>query len=448
MNTPSMIELHEKPPRTGFALFFALPIFAWALYDAANTIFSSNIVTIFFPFYMTEVVGGNEELNQLASTFISYTNAVASFFLVLFSPLFGVWMDRTGKKMVYLLPFTLITIISTFLMGVAALYRLPGSLFGLPLSVALVLLFFMIAKFFYNSSLVFYDTTISDLGNPKEIPLISGWGVAIGYVGTLIGLLVYPLAKDHSALAFIPSALLFLLLSLPFFLSYKDKPSEEKKDAKIPWVKGYREILTTFREMRNYRGIFTFMLAYFFFNDAIATAIAMMAVYAKAVVHFSSSQFIFLYLVSTISSIVGSFLFGFIARKTGAKMAVVSVAVLLVVALAMATFAVSKAMFWVAGSLYGVAMGSMWVTSRTLIVELSPPEKRGEFFGLFAFSGKLSAIVGPALYGTVTLLLKDLGNVASRTALGSLMVMVFIGLVVMFFVKTNSSKAERHSTSV
>ncbi|MBE3553687.1 MAG: MFS transporter [Thermicanus sp.] len=440
MSTPPITELHGKPPRRGFALFFALPIFSWALYDAANTIFSSNIVTLFFPLYMTEVVGGNEQLDQVASTFISYTNAIASFFLVLFSPLFGVWMDRTGKKKAYLLPFTMITVISTLLMGVAALSRLPGSLFGLPLSVALVLLFFMIAKFFYNSSLVFYDATISDLGNPAEIPLISGWGVAMGYVGTLIGLLVYPIAKDHAALAFIPSALLFLLLSLPFFLNYKDEPSLKKQDAKIPWIKGYREILTTFREMRNYRGIFTFMLAYFFFNDAIATAIAMMVVYAKAVVQFSGSQFIFLYLVSTISSIIGSFLFGFIARKIGAKMAVVNVAILLVIALALATFAVNQAMFWVAGSLYGIAMGSMWVTSRTLIVELSPPEKRGEFFGLFAFSGKLSAIVGPTLYGTITLLMQNMGDVASRTALGSLMVMVFIGLIIMFFVRTNPSK--------
>jgi len=87
-------------------------------------------------------------------------------------------------------------------------------------------------------------------------------------------------------------------------------------------------------------------------------------------------------------------------------------------------------MFWAAGVIYGISMGSMWVTSRTLIVELSPPDKRGQFFGLFAFSGKVSSIVGPVLYGTITLLLQDQGTLASRVALGSLLVMVVIGLVV------------------
>lgn len=439
MSMPSLSTPDDQPVRRGFALFFALPVLSWALYDAANTIFSSNIVTIFFPFYMKEAIGGNAQLDQVASTFVSYTNAIASFFLVLFSPLFGVWMDRTGKKMAFLFPFTLITIVATLLMGVFALWDLPGSLFGLPLSIALVLLFFMVAKFFYNSGLVFYDTTISDIGTKKEIPLISGWGVAIGYVGTLIGLIVYPIAKGNSAMAFIPSAFLFLLLSLPFFITYKDQvASGEKK--RIPWVKGYLEIITTFREMRRYQGIFTFMLAYFFFNDAVATAIAMMTIYASTVVGFTSGQFILLYLVSTVTAIIGSFLFGFIARRVGAKMAVTLVGILLVIALAIATFAVNQGMFWIAGSLYGIAMGSMWVTSRALIVELSPPEKRGEFFGLFAFSGKLSAIVGPTLYGTITLLMQESGNLASRTALGSLMGMVAIGLIIMFFVKKDGAK--------
>lgn len=410
--------------RSTIAMFLSLPVISWALYDFANTIFSSNITTIFFPFYLQEVIGTNEVMEQVASTFITYSNAIASFFLVIFSPLFGVLIDRTNQKKKYLVPFALIAIAATILMGVFASF-VPDATVGL----ILVLLSFVIAKFFYNSSLIFYDPMISDLGNEREVPLLSGYGVAIGYLGTLVGLTVYPLVGDsgfHEA--FIPTGILFLLFSLPIFFFYKDQPRKVQKEKKS-FISGYGEILETFKDMRNqYKGIFLFMIAYFFFNDAIATAISVMAIYAKAIVGFTTGMFILLYLVSTVSSIIGSFIFGYITRNLGAKKAVTIVAVILLVALVIASIATSQGLFWIAGSLYGVAMGAMWVTSRTLIVELTPFEKRGQFFGLFAFSGKVSSIVGPLIYGTITLVLKDYGDLASRIALSSLIILVIFGL--------------------
>jgi len=120
-----------------------------------------------------------------------------------------------------------------------------------------------------------------------------------------------------------------------------------------------------------------------------------MAVYATAIVGFSSGQFIILYLVSTVSTIIGSLAFGYITKSVGAKRAITMVALIMIVALVLAVFATAQWMFWLAGSLFGISLGSMWVTSRTYIIELSPDEKRGQFFGLFAFSGKVSSIIGP-----------------------------------------------------
>ncbi len=418
--------------RNVWALFFSLPIFAWAMYDFANTIFSSNIVTVFYPFYLSETLGKSEEMNQIASTFITYSNAISSFFLVLLSPLFGVWIDRTGKKKAYLVPFTLVCIAATLLMGVSSLWHTDQQWMGLNVGIIGVIFFFMIAKFFYNSGLIFYDSMISDLGNSRELPIISGVGVAVGYIGTLVGLVVYPLINGkHYENTFIPSALLFLLFSLPIMLLYKERPAKAAAaDAQKSLLSGYREIWETFKEARNYRAAFLFMIAYFFFNDAIATAIAVMAVYANTVMSFSTSQFILLYLVSTISSIIGSFLFGYVTRGIGPKKAVSAVAVILIIAISIASLTTSKSLFWIAGSLYGVSMGAMWVTSRTLIVALTPEDKRGQFFGLFAFSGKVSSIVGPTLYGSITWALASSGNIASRTALGSLLILVIIGLIV------------------
>lgn len=428
-----MAQIERQEPtakRSVWGLYFSLPVLSWALYDFANTIFSSNIITIFFPFYLQETVGGSEQLNQIASTFISYANAAASLLLVLFSPLFGVLIDRTGRKKRYIVPFTLICVLCTLFMGFAASADFGKSVFGLPVSLVLVILLFVAAKFFFHSSLIFYDTMLADLGTKEEIPLLSGFGVAVGYIGTLAGLAVYPFIGDGNFhRAFIPTALLFLIFSLPLMLTGREQrllPSAEKKS----FISGYREVLATFKEMKNHRIIFLFMIVYFFLNDAIATAIAMMAVYAKAIVGFSSGQFILLYLVSTVASIIGSFLFGYITKTLGAKRAINVVGIILLAALFTGTFAVNEAMFWVAGSLFGVSLGAVWVTSRTFIIENTPEEKRGQFFGLFAFSGKVSAMVGPFIYGTITLVLADYGNIASRTALGSLMILVLIGLLV------------------
>ncbi|MFD2358046.1 MFS transporter [Saccharococcus thermophilus] len=418
---------YETKRRPGWKLYVSLPILSWALYDFANTIFSSNVNTIFFPLYVSEAVGKSESLNQIASTFISYANALASFFLVVFSPLYGTWIDRTGRRKKWLGIFTALSVAATLLMGVAGYSNPANFIFGLPASFIITVLLFVAAKFFYHSSLVFYDSMISILGNKQEIPLISGFGVAVGYVGTLVGLAVYPFVgeKDYYR-AFIPSALLFLLFSLPLFFFVKEEAALLKR--KAGFLAGYRDIYATLKEMKKYQHIFTFMIAYFFLNDAVATTIAIMSVYAKAIAGFTAGEFILLYLVSTVSSIIGSFLFGYITRSKGAKKAVLYVGVMMCIALAIGSLAFSKLSFWIAGSLFGVSLGAMWVTSRTYIVELSPKDKQGQFFGLFAFSGKVSAIIGPGIYGSITLLLHSYGNIANRLAMGSLLVMVLLGI--------------------
>lgn len=325
------------------------------------------------------------------------------------------------------------------MMGVFANLQTTTNYSGVPLSLFLVVVSFIVAKFFFNSSLVFYDSMMSDLGTKEEMPLISGYGVAIGYLGTILGLLVY-LYVGNSGFhrAFIPTAILYLLFSLPLFFINKDTPILRSQRKPVKFLDGYKEIVQTFKDMKQYKTIFTFMIAYFFLNDAIATTIAMMAVYATTIVGFTSGQFIVLYLVSTVSTIIGSFVFGYITKAIGAKRAITVVALLMIVALTFAVFATEQWMFWLAGSMFGVSLGSMWVTSRTYIIELSPEEKRGQFFGLFAFSGKVSSIIGPAVYGTVTLWMKDYGTLASRVALSTLIVMTIIGLLV--HLKVNSSK--------
>ena len=408
-------------------LFLSLPILAWALFDFANTIFSANIVTLFFPQYITEIIGTNAQLEQISSTVIAYANAASALFLILFSPLFGVLMDRSGKRKKYIIIFTLLTVVASILMGLFGGMN-TGTIFGIPNGLLLTILLFVFAKFTYSSGNVFYDGMLSSLGSKKEVPLISGFGVALGYLGTLFGIFSVLMIIGDSGIhnAFWLSGILFLLFALPLFFINKDPVQKAKP--KQPFLKGYKDVYQTFKEAKKYPSIFFFMIAYFFINDALATAIAMMQPYATTVVGFEASAFLVVFMVATLFSIVGALVFGFINQKYGSKPTFSIIGLLLATAITIAALPLPMWTFWIAASLFGVAMGSVWVVSRTIIIELSPSGKEGQFFGLFAFSAKMSAIVGPFIYGTITLVLSDLGTVASRIAITSLLVMVIVGL--------------------
>ncbi|KKK33767.1 MFS transporter [Salinicoccus sediminis] len=413
--------------RSPIQLYLTLPILAWALFDFANTIFSANIVTLFFPQYITETVGTDPRLEQIASTIIAYANAVSAVLLILFSPLYGVTIDRTGRRKKYVMIFTLMCVAATVMMGIFGGMD-SGTWFGLPNGLVLTIMLFVFAKFCFSSGNVFYDGMLSGLGTKREIPLISGFGVALGYLGTLFGIFAVILVIGDSPTyhTFWLSGILFLIFALPIFLVNKDRKIPPKQ--RQPFLKGYRDIYHTFREARRYPSIFFFMVAYFFVNDALATAIAMMQPYATTVVGFEPGAFLVIFMVATAFSIIGAIVFSFINRRIGSKKTFLSIAVLLAAAILIAAVPLPMWTFWIAACLFGIAMGSTWVVSRTMIIELAPPGREGQFFGLFAFSAKMSAIMGPFIYGSITLLLADYGTIASRMAITSLMVMILIGI--------------------
>lgn len=437
-----MAGLKEKS-RNPIQLYLTLPILAWALFDFANTIFSANIVTLFFPQYITEMVGTDPRLEQIASTVIAYANAVSAVLLILFSPLYGVTMDRTGRRKKYVIIFTLMCVAATIMMGIFGGAD-SERWFGLPNGLILAIILFVFAKFCFSSGNVFYDGMLSGLGNKREIPLISGFGVALGYLGTLFGIfsvmLIIGDAPTHHT--FWLSGILFLIFALPIFFVNKDKRTPPKP--KQSFFKGYKDIYRTFKEARHYPSIFFFMIAYFLINDALATAIAMMQPYATTVVGFEADAFLIIFMVATAFSIVGAIVFSFINRKIGSKRTFLSIAILLAVAVMIAAIPLPMWTFWIAACLFGIAMGSTWVVSRTMIIELAPPGREGQFFGLFAFSAKMSAIMGPFIYGSITLLLADYGTIASRIAITSLIIMIIIGIFFHMKVKEESPEMTQH----
>lgn len=450
--------LNEPTSKKGTALFFSVPVLSWALYDLANTIFSMNIVSRYFPLWVTETMGQEDIVFSFAVSF-------SMILVALLSPLLGVLIDVRGRKKPYLTGFSLVAIAATAAIG------LTGTAFGSHSSLLLIgLALFVIANFTYNSSLIFYNAQITDIATRENMGRVSGYGVALGYVGTIIGLLsIAPFVTGgvpewvQSLLflnpvpagsetgdnlnAFVPTALLFLIFSLPIYFFVKDRPQALGSGGRATGQpssggsiikEGYGRVWRTFKEARKYRGLFIFLLAYFCFTDAINTVIAFMSIYAQGVMGLTAAQLTMFLLVATAFAVVGSFLIGFVTDRIGSKKTIYLVLCLWIVALIIAATANSMPMFWVTGILIGIGMGTTWVSTRTMIIELSPPEKRGEFFGLFSLSGKVSAIVGPLIWGLTTWLLRDHGDLGSRIAILSLLIFILIGFWLMRYVPDRS----------
>lgn len=383
----------EKPQ----TLKFNKNIWGWAIYDFANTIFSMNIITLYFAPWLI-IDKGIEDI------WYSVTFSSAMFLGAVTMPPFGAMADASGNKKKYLTYLTLVCILFTLLIGVVSNLKLSSQ-------VLFALLFYAVAVFCYEGSLVFYNALLTDVAPVRKVGQISGLGVSLGYVGAIVGmLLVLPFVQGKifsgpgKQQAFIPTAVFFLLFSLPTFLWVKEKFGGHQ--TKIKLKKSFQEVWDGLVNTKRYPGVLRFLISNFFFGDAIATTILFMAVYAQLVMGFSETAKTGLFLVSTTSAALGSLLCGWICDKIGAKKSLATVILLWFFSLTIVIFITDPIWFWLMGSVIGILLGSTWTSSRPLLASLVPHSKMGQFFSLYSLSGRAAAIMGPLIWGTVVLYFK------------------------------------------
>ena len=386
--------LEFEKPKT---LKFNKEVWGWAIYDFANTIFSMNIVTLYFAPWII-IDKGMEDI------WYSITFSSAMFLGALTMPPLGALSDSAGNKKSYLLYLTLVCIVATFLVGVVSLSNFSSQ-------ILLALLFFGVAVFCYEGGLVFYNALLTDVAPTKKIGQVSGLGVSLGYVGAIIGmLLVLPFVQGKifagtgNQQAFIPTAVFFLLFCVPTFLWVKEE--KVRHTAKIKINQSFKEVWDGLANTKKYPGVLRFLISNFFFGDAIATVILFMAVYAQLVMGFSETGKIWLFMVSTLSAAIGSLLCGWVCDKIGPKKSLSLVLLGWFLSLGIVIFITDKFWFWILGSVVGILLGSVWTTSRPLLTSLVPGSKMGQFFGLYSLSGRAAAIIGPLIWGVVVLYFK------------------------------------------
>lgn len=390
------------------------------MYDFANTIFAMNVISLYFVLWVTVDMKGGDIL-------YSWVLSGSMLLAAISSPIMGAVSDRLGRRMPFLIAFTLICCVFTALIGVA------NKLF-------LGLLFFAIANFCYQIAAIFYNALLPQVSDKGQIGRISGYGTALGYCGTIAGLLlVRPIVLKYGRqAAFIPTAVLFILFSLPCFLFVKDRSVNKKNKFELQIRKTFRKIKETFVHIRKYPGLFNFLIASFIALNAINSIIIFMSVYTKKVIGFTDTEITNFYIVSTIFAILGSFITGFITDRLGSKRTLSIVLGLWCISVFLAAISFSKTVFWIVGPLTGICLGATWTSARALVVDLSPPQIVGEVFGFYGLTGRSAAIIGPLIWGLTVWVFGFLGILKYRLAIFSLL--LFLGLGYYFLRKVPDKK--------
>lgn len=403
---------------------------SWALYDFANTIFSMNVATLYFSVWLIADLGASNTAYALG-------NGISSLLVVITVPLLGAVSDERRRRKPWVVGFTIAACVACAAIGILGQYTLPIAgaevINGTALSTswhptvgtfAWVLMAFIIANYAYQAAQPFYNAMMPELVPPDEQGRLSGIGTAVGYVGTIIGLLMvvpffngaYPLFgalpgevlgvlrtvvpfTSHAGRVstFVPTAILFFLFSLPLFVFCRDHhPRAEKRQ--IAWRAAFVDVAHTLRDARAHPGALSFILASFLYQDAIGTIVSFMAVYAVKAMGFARGSETTLFLVLTLPAIVGSYVSGLLVDRVGAKrtlvLTIVSWIVLLV---AMVTVPTQRA-FWIVGALVGLIFGGVPTAERPLLLSLVPEGEAGRFFSLMLLSSRAAAVAGPLVW--------------------------------------------------
>ena len=445
---------------------------SWALYDFANTVFSMNIATLYFSAWLVKDLGHS---NTLYAT----VNGIASALVVVSIPLFGAISDATQRRKPWVVGFTLIACVSTILIAVLGQIGLP--LIGegmtalaqtptvMPPGVALfaVLAAFTIANYAYQGAQPFYNAMLPELVPVDHRGRLSGLGAAFGYAGSITGvLLTFPFftgslpilgaipehtirflrnavpftAHGGRVSTFVPTAILFLLFSLPLFLFCRDHNAARGKK-RIPWREAFQDVRHTLKEAKQYPGTLRFILTSFLYQDAMGTIIANMALYAIYAMGFEGGSEATLFVILTIPAVMGSYGIGRLVDRFGPKRTLSWVLMGWVVLLVAMIVVPTRSAFWIVGACIGLIYGGVSTAERPLLLSLVPDVEAGRFFSLMVLSSRAAAVVGPFVWAfAVDGLKPSMGTgFAYRAGVGTVALAMILALMMLRRVPNNFS---------
>jgi UMF1 family MFS transporter len=375
-------------------------VLAWAMFDFANSGYTTVVITAVFNAYFVGVIAGNASWATFAWT---ATLSVSYALILLTGPVLGAYADLRAAKKLLLVLTTAGCVIATALLAFTG----PGTL-------VLAVLLLVLSNFCFGSGENLIAAFLPELAEGESLGRVSGWGWSLGYLGGLLtlglclGYVTWAQAQGQEAREFVPitmliTAAIFALASLPTFLVLRERARPAQVVPGENFARAaFARLAQTVRQAARYRDLARFLICIVFYQAGIQTIIALAAIYAEQALGFKTKDTITLILVVNVTAAAGAFAFGNIQDRVGHVRTIALTLVLWIVTTLIAWSASGPGLFWVAANLAGLCLGSSQSAGRALVGYLSPADRRAEFFGLWGLAVKLSSILGPITYGTVT----------------------------------------------
>jgi MFS transporter, UMF1 family len=399
-------------------------VFGWAMYDFANSGYSTVVITAVFAAYFVGGVAGGADWATLAWT----SGLSVSYLIVMLTmPGLGAWADRVAGKKRMLMWVTAGCVVST-----AAL-----SLVG-PGQVALGLLILVLSNTFFSYGESLTASFLPELAKPEAMGRVSGWGWSLGYIGGMLTLgvcLVYVLAaqaRGETGGQFVPvtmwiTAVVYGAAAWVTFALLREHSPPQPNAPVVTVMQSLRGLRQTLREALPYKDFTRLLACAVAYQGGVAVAITLAAIYAEQVIGFQPQETMVMIFVLNIAAFVGALLLGHVQDRLGHKLTLAFTLLGWMATCFIAAMATDKATFWWAAAIAGFCMGSSQSSGRAMAGLMVPVHRLGEFFGLWTFAIRLASILGPLTYGLITWL-SD-GN--QRLAIGSTSLLFVLGLILL-----------------
>ncbi|WP_338472221.1 MFS transporter [Niallia sp. XMNu-256] len=403
----------------------------WAFYDWANSAYTLIVVTAILPLYF-KASAAEAGIDAATSTaFWGYANSFSTLIVSILAPILGTIADFKGFKKRFFIIFAALGIVFTLLLAVVP----SGQWMTL-------LICFVITSIGFTGANIFYDAFLVDVTSEERMEKISANGFALGYVGSIIpfvisiGLImtsqlnILPLSVSiASQIAFVITALWWGLFTIPMLKNVEQKYYVER--VPNPVSTSFKKLYKTFKNIKEYKTIFLFLLAYFFYIDGVHTVINMSTAFGTDLGISSTTLLIVLFVTQVIAAPF-TILFGKLAGKFNEKTMIMMGIIVYIIVCIYAYFLDSALDFWILAMLVGSSQGGIQAMSRSYFAKIVPKESSNEFFGFYSVFGKFAAILGPLLVGVTA---QFTGS--TNSGVFSLVVLFIIGGILLLRVPTN-----------
>ncbi|MBM6614470.1 MFS transporter [Desemzia sp. RIT804] len=399
---------------------------SWIMQDWANSVYSIMVTTAVFPLYYKAIAEGAGVSEANSTAYLGYANSIATLVVSLLSPVLGALADYKGFRNPLFTFGTMLGIVSTL-----------GFVFAPEGQWGMLLVLYAVSSIGFSTANIFYDASIMDATTLNRMDRVSSAGFGFGYIGSSIPFIIFILFQltgilpiSQTALikgGFLMTAVWWFMFTIPYWKNVEQKHYIEKQPHVIR--NSFKRLWITFKNIKEYKNAFIFLLAYFFYIDGVGTIIKM-ATAVGADIGIAGNSLIVILLIVQIVAFPFSIIYGVLSKQLGnKKMLYAGIATYIFICIFALTLD-SMTKFIILAVLVGTAQGGVQALSRSMFGQLIPGEKSNEFFGFYNIFGKFAAVIGPFLMGIIT---QYTGN--SLDGVFALIILFIIGGVLLYFVK-------------